>query len=232
MPGTTLCWRDLSASDSLQHNVAAGQCSGSPLRLCSPAREGGRRSLEQRGRSRFGPFRATALLMRRWDDRPTASQKAGAGEKVSGAARFGRQRAAGMKTMKPPGVRGHRIVGSPSDHRLEDLLQASPAASPHPGLLLRRFWCFAPARRIAVARLLGATVSKPVRAGSPITLLGRCPVRHFAPPSGPRKVSRPGTRRRRRFLWLSVRPRNRNGEQEGIPGGTCLYKESRGNPGS
>ncbi len=38
----------------------------------------------------------------------------------------GRQRAAGMKAMKPPGVRGHRIVGSPSDHRLEDLLQASP----------------------------------------------------------------------------------------------------------
>ncbi len=66
------------------HNCDTGQRPGSALRPWSPAYEGGRRSLEQRGRRRSILHRATALLLRRWDGRPTASQKAGAAEKVRG----------------------------------------------------------------------------------------------------------------------------------------------------
>ena len=54
-----------------------------------PAHEVGRRSREQRRRSRPGLPHATALLVRRWDARPAASQKAGAAEKAGLGCRIG-----------------------------------------------------------------------------------------------------------------------------------------------
>ena len=56
---------------------------------CGSKTKTGRRSLEQRGRIRLGSPRATALLKRRWDDRPTASQKAEVGDKGGSGQRFG-----------------------------------------------------------------------------------------------------------------------------------------------
>ena len=74
--GTPLCLSELTAPWRFPHNGATGQSTGSPPRLRSPAREPAKHSLVQRGRSRLIPPRVTTLLMRRWDDRPTAAQKA------------------------------------------------------------------------------------------------------------------------------------------------------------
>ncbi len=102
--GHNLCQDSLAVPGDPAHNVDAGQPPGSSLRQRSPARETGRRSHEQRGRSRFiVPIRRTLRGSQRVypEERqrrrtPTAcvarqgaSQKAGVGENAGSAARSG-----------------------------------------------------------------------------------------------------------------------------------------------
>ncbi len=99
MPGSTLCREGLSAPRRPQHNVATWQSPGSTLRRCCPAYEVGRRSLEQRRRTRFGRPRTTALLVRRWDALADsqASQKVGVAEEVGSVDRHAKIRASGSE---------------------------------------------------------------------------------------------------------------------------------------
>ncbi len=71
------------------HNGATGQSPGSALRRRFSAFERGRRSHEQRRRSRLGHLRATTLLVRRWGALADsqAPQKAGDSEEVGYADR-------------------------------------------------------------------------------------------------------------------------------------------------